>query len=49
MPVGTRLDRGPMTSIPLRAIKITIRYRDVSSNQMRDLTIIHSFADRDNK
>ncbi|WP_339907625.1 hypothetical protein [Symmachiella dynata] len=35
--------------IPLRAIKITIRYLDTTSNQMRDLTIIHSFADRDNK
>lgn len=32
--------------IPLRAIQITIRYLDVSSDQLRDLTIIHSFADR---
>ena len=34
---------------PLRAIQITIRYMDISSNQMRDLTIIHSFADRDSE
>jgi len=31
----------------MRAIKITIRYLDTTSNQMRDLTIVHSFADRD--
>ncbi|WP_146371490.1 prepilin-type N-terminal cleavage/methylation domain-containing protein [Symmachiella macrocystis] len=33
--------------VALRAIKITIRYLDTTSNQMRDLTIVHSFADRD--
>lgn len=35
--------------IPLRAIQIKIRYLDVSSDQMRDLTIVHSFADRDSE
>ncbi len=34
---------------PLTAIRITIRYLDVTSDQMRDLTIIHSFADRDSQ
>jgi len=32
---------------PLRAIRITVRFYDVSSAQMRDLTIVHSFSDRD--
>jgi type II secretory pathway component PulJ len=33
------------TPIPLRAIQITLRFLDVSSDQMRQLTIVHSLVD----
>ncbi len=33
-------------SVPLTAIQITINYRDVSSNQIRQMTVVQSLVDR---
>ena len=34
------------TAVPLSAIQITINYRDVSSNQVRQMTVVQSLVDR---
>jgi prepilin-type N-terminal cleavage/methylation domain-containing protein len=34
--------------LPLRAVQITINYRDISSNQIRQITIVHSLIDPTN-